>query len=516
MPAAATSPTATRPRAGRPAAASTPPRVPPEPVEDQLVDHDLERQVIGACLQRPDLLPQALEHVTADDFYETRAKDAWRTIRAHHTVHGDALDQVLVADQLGRKAGWTPTDAHVYLAESVQRCVLSLNAVKYAVDLHTLAVQRRVRNLSRNLQTDLGNPQVALQLYTALAEYTGQQNGNGTHRNHTDPRPELEVLTAAEVCALPTPDRGLDLLGPLLRRGQRIVLGAHTGEGKTTLVTQILAGVAHGRDVLGWQGAGHGRALVIDAEQGIETIKKRLREAGLEHDTNIDYVIEHDGLELDDQVDADRVEHVLADADPPYDVVVADPLYKLHRGESNDERAATDLMRRFDAWRQAHGFALIVPVHARKPPPGQPATMSIHDLFGSSAYSRGAEVVIGLRRLSEGYARLYWLKDRDGDLPSIGGHWNLLYNREEGFRRDPADGQRKQTAADLVRYALDAAQPHGLEIDRLVEQTGKSDRSVRKALKEIGAKVVVGVSNRQTYHLPAEEYTQDAFAEDSE
>jgi len=42
---------------------------------------------------------------------------------------------------------------------------------------------------------------------------------------------------------------------------------------------------------------------------------------------------------------------------------------------------------------------------------------SVHDLFGSSAYVRGAEVVLGLRRVSDGYAKLHFLKDRDGDLP---------------------------------------------------------------------------------------------------
>lgn len=57
----------------------------------------------------------------------------------------------------------------------------------------------------------------------------------------------------------------------------------------------------------------------------------------------------------------------------------------------------------------------MLPVHCRKPVPGM--KFSIHDLFGSSAYVRGAEVVLGLRRVSDGYAKLHFLKDRDGDLP---------------------------------------------------------------------------------------------------
>jgi hypothetical protein len=79
----------------------------------------------------------------------------------------------------------------------------------------------------------------------------------------------------------------------------------------------------------------------------------------------------------------------------------------------------------------------LLPVHCRKPVPGM--KFSVHDLFGSSAYVRGAEVVLGLRRVSDGYAKLHFLKDRDGDLP-ISTAWGLLFDQEEGFRRDPSDG----------------------------------------------------------------------------
>jgi hypothetical protein len=135
-----------------------------------------------------------------------------------------------------------------------------------------------------------------------------------------------------------------------------------------------------------------------------------------------------------------------------YTLVVADPLYKLHTGDSNDEREAVDLMRRFDGWRERFGFALLLPVHCRKPVPGM--KFSIHDLFGSSAYVRGAEVVLGLRRVNDGYAKLHFLKDRDGDLP-IGGVWGLLFDQEEGFRRDPNDGAVRDLRSELLEALAD-------------------------------------------------------------
>lgn len=264
----------------------------------------------------------------------------------------------------------------------------------------------------------------------------------------------LDVLTARELCALPDPPESEQLLGPLLIRGQRLVLGAHTGEGKTTLSLQLVRAVVTGGEFLDWQGVG-GRVLVLDAEQGLRTVKRRLREAGLDERDDVDYIRVPDGLALDsDPAHVVEVERVLEQGG--YALVIADPLYKLHTGDSNDEREAVDLMRRFDGWRERYGFALLLPVHCRKPVPGM--KFSIHDLFGSSAYVRGAEVVLGMRRVSDGYAKLHFLKDREGDLP-IGAAWGLLFDQEQGFRRDPADGVTRDLRVELLEH-LDGGDWH--------------------------------------------------------
>jgi hypothetical protein len=245
----------------------------------------------------------------------------------------------------------------------------------------------------------------------------------------------IAVMTARQLCALPDPAGSDELLGPAIVRGQRIVVGAHTGQGKTTFALACVRALVLGQELLGWQGIGRVRVLVVDAEQGLRSIKRRLSEAGLAASEAIDYVRVPDGLSLDTDLEhVAEVERILAATD--YALVVADPLYKLHSGDSNAEREAVDLMRRFDAWRDKHGFALLLPVHCRKPSPG--SKFSIHDLFGSSAYVRGAEVVLGLQRLRDGYSKLHFLKDRDGDLP-IGAAWGLMFDRERGFRRDPKD-----------------------------------------------------------------------------
>jgi len=291
----------------------------------------------------------------------------------------------------------------------------------------------------------------------------------------------LEVLTARAVCELPPLAAADQLLGPVVVRRQRVTLGAHTGEGKTTLALCIVRAVVSEGEFLDWHGGG-GRALVLDAEQGLRTIQRRLHETGLAESELVDYVRVPDGLSLDsDPRHVAEVERVLREGG--YALVVIDPLYKLHTGDSNAEREAVDLMRRLDGWREELGFALLLPVHCRKPLPG--TKFSIHDLFGSSAYVRGAEVVLGLQRVSDGYARLHFLKDRDGDLP-IHTAWGLLFDRENGFRRDPNEG-RKPTALDQVRELL--ADDPELSTAQLVEITGYAERTIRKAARELAEEV---------------------------
>ncbi len=290
----------------------------------------------------------------------------------------------------------------------------------------------------------------------------------------------ITVRTARELCALPDPPTTDHLLGPLVVRGHRLVLGGHTGQGKTTLSLQLVRAVVLGDDFLDWQGAG-GRALFIDAEQGIRTIKRRLTEAYLDQCDKIDYLSVPEGLALDtDPHHVAEIERVLASGD--YSVVVADPLYKLHAGDSNDERSAVDLMKQFDKWRADYGFAFILPVHCRKPVAKTKFTM--HEFFGSSAYLRGAEVVVGVQVVNPGFSRLHFFKDRDGDLP-FGERWGLLFDRATGYTRDPSDGQPKLTTEDKVAELL--AQKPGITQKELMNATGRAERTIRKALSDIGA-----------------------------
>lgn len=248
----------------------------------------------------------------------------------------------------------------------------------------------------------------------------------------------LVARTAREICDAPDPPADHQLLGPLIGRGARTIVVADTGHGKTSLGLQLGRAVLTGQEALGYEGAGVGPLLVLDLEQGERSIKRSLRDAGLAGRDDVHYIAVPDGLALDSDDDhRAELERVIAETLPA--VFVLDPYYKAHRGDSNEERAVVDLMRYLDALRARYGFALVLPAHPRKSQDSVGSRkLTLHDVAGSGAVVRGAELVLGLERLSHGYARLRILKDRDGDLP-VGDAWPLIFTRGEGFKLDPKE-----------------------------------------------------------------------------
>jgi hypothetical protein len=255
----------------------------------------------------------------------------------------------------------------------------------------------------------------------------------------------MQVLSAREFMQLPDPDTEGYLLGPLIYKGHRIVVGGWTGHGKTTFVLHMTAAACYGRPFLNWEGRGDLRALVVDVEQGRRTVKRRIREVGLQDSDRVKYLQVPDGLALDSDKEAiERMERIFYDGH--YDIVALDPLYKLTRGDPNDTQAAVELMRRFDDWRERYGFSLLLPMHCRKARDDQPLT--VHDLFGSSAWQWGAEMLLGIERKSQSRSWLHLWKDREGEVAEqghrpVGSHWNVNFSRITGYALQPETQSEK-------------------------------------------------------------------------
>lgn len=311
-------------------------------------------------------------------------------------------------------------------------------------------------------------------------EYNGQPLG---------PQSAFEALPLPTYLKRPKPPHE-ELLGPLIAKGQRMVLGAATGEGKSTIIWWMVKALATGGRFLNWKATRPCRVLIVDAEQSDHDIERLAVETHLGEVDNVWLLHVPDGLSLNTAAEERaRLDTILREGG--FDVVILDPLYKLHTGDPNDEREAVALMKLFDRWRTELNFALIIPSHMRKPQGKQKEKdFSMHDIFGASAYLRGAEIVIGVRLVSEGLSRLYFFKSRAPGLP-VRTSWALRYNRHQGFAiyETPTERVNRETEESKRRLVelLEEAGGAGVELQILIEETGRSRSVVHTMLKEANA-----------------------------
>lgn len=280
------------------------------------------------------------------------------------------------------------------------------------------------------------------------------------------------------MCELPLPE-GQQVWGPVALRGSRLVIAGKSGEGKTTLTMGIVRCVSEGVRFLEWEGCG-GTVLVFDLEQGLRTVQKQLVRNGLSESERVRYYRIPDGLAIEtNETQAAWMRGLIVQYQPV--MVVLDPLYKAHQGDSNDERAMVDMMKRLDRWRDEFGFCLVIPMHLRKTDP-RASDPTMDDVFGSGGLTRGAEVVLGLRKNAPGKSTLYFWKDRDGDLHEES-KWKLLYTIEDGFERDPEDDGPSDE--ELISRAFLNHGAGTMTHKQIVQATGMGKDKARDAIKRM-------------------------------
>lgn len=302
-------------------------------------------------------------------------------------------------------------------------------------------------------------------------------------------------LSAREVCELPITE-AQSVLGPICA-GARVVIAGASGEGKSTLSMGMTGAIAEGGTFLDWQGIG-GTVLVVDLEQGLRSVKRALREARLHESDNVRYYRIPDGLSLDtNETQAAWLRDRIAQWKPV--MVLIDPLYKAHQGDSNDERAMVDMMRRLDKWRDEMGFVLLIPMHLRKLDP-RATDPRMDDVFGSGGLTRGAEVVLGIKRNAPGKSTLYFWKDRDGDMHEFGEKWKLIFTREDGFERSPEDKEPEMTV--VVERAFLTSGGGVMTLKDITHATGKGKERCRDAVaKMIGSGQLVEDAQRGAHGI---------------
>jgi hypothetical protein len=277
------------------------------------------------------------------------------------------------------------------------------------------------------------------------------------------------------------------LLGPLVRRGMTIVTGD---------------------EFLGWEGKG-GTAFIIDLEQGLSVAQRRVYEAFMGKAShgrpipelmgnvklegaweNVLYADWQEGVDLSQPgIGIDVVREYLEMVKP--DVVMIDPVYKLFMGtDLNEQVAISSFVHEIQKLRTEYGFALILPMHPRKPGVA-PQGLTMHDLYGSAVWSWWAEQIVMLRRPANAEGSvLGFEKDRIGDGPPIGSKWSLEFEPGRGFRR--ASGEAGVPGGDnraMKRIYLFLQEPgcegHYFSREDLAHRLDMSVNTIKKATESM-------------------------------
>ena len=304
--------------------------------------------------------------------------------------------------------------------------------------------------------------------------------------------PDLMRLAAPEV------ER---LVGPLVVRGYRTVVGGGTGAGKTRFCMQLAAAAVNGVEFLGYKGAGGLTLLVLDLEQGVSTAKKRLAEVGLADSDRTHYWRHPGGLLITDPEIANEVEAVIAEINP--DIVLVDPLYKLHGGDPNSEQDMKPTFLLLDRWREKYGFAIVLVTHARKGADDHGVLTTNDIAAGSTVIIRGAEIIMGIVFSEPGKSKLYFFKDRDNgaeEVPVHGAPWTLSFSAADGFQRVEREAfvSRKAPAeaiAQFIRERGGNASPKEIR-----DRFGIADATLRDARDPLAALGIKYVKNGRDSH----------------
>jgi 5S rRNA maturation endonuclease (ribonuclease M5) len=188
------------------------------------------------------------------------------------------------------------------------------------------------------------------------------------------------------------------ILGNLLERRDRMMITGYEGHGKSTLIRQIGVCAAAGLHPFSLARIQPRKVLQIDCENGERQLRREFRPL---HETAAKFGrpvadgmfrihVRPRGMDL---ATADGLAWLLerVQAHSP-DLLLIGPLYKLHRGDLNDERAARNIVDALDMAREKGNCALITEHH---PPHGDPKERSIRP-GGSSIFLRWPEFGFGI------------------------------------------------------------------------------------------------------------------------
>lgn len=396
--------------------------------------HDLfaERAVIGACLALGRMPEGVSDVVQPDDMYDPHLRAVAEACWDGHT------DPVRCRAELIRRGVRGQATDGVFLAGLMSEG-MPATVLHHAQIVRDLSVRRQVTVQALRALQAAENP--AVDPYD-LAASLSVQAGVLADRTVTH---SAALTSAHSFVAGPTE---FDWLVPgLLERGDRLLLTAGEGAGKSVLTRQIAVMVAAGLHPFTSRQLTPLPTLLVDLENGTRHLRRALKPL-LEQAWRDGRPVPEDGLFVESRpagIDLTRPDDeawlldLCEQARPA--LLVVGPLYRMHATDMSKEEPARHLTRVLDAIRSRHNCALVVETHA--PHGGAVGPRSLRPV-GSSLFLRWPEFGYGITAAKEeGVFKLVsWRGARDErDWPRLlawggSGRWPWVVFRDSSWAEE--------------------------------------------------------------------------------
>lgn len=370
----------------------------PEALE-RIPPHDLEAEqsVLGSCLLSARACREVLDILDPAAFYRPAHALIFQAIGRMHAA-GLPVDPITLTKYMADAGELTRVQGPGYLHSLAHQTPTAGNAEYYAEIIQDRALRRALIELgTRLVQMGYGHEDDSYELVERAVAMAREIRDRGQATL------DLPTLDLHDFLAV---QHEYDWLVPgLLERGDRMILTAAEGGGKSTLMRQMAICTAAGLDPFTQKQIDPVKVLILDCENGEAATRRQLiplANAAARRKRPIgrgQLHIECQPAGVDLTRPADRAWMMRRVEKLQPQMLIIGPVYRLHAGNPNDEELARKVTVVIDEARATAGCAVLMEAHA----PHHNGFGKHRDLrpAGSSLWKRWPEFGYGLRPVDD-------------------------------------------------------------------------------------------------------------------
>lgn len=359
-------------------------------------DLEAERAVLGSCMYGPEALRRVLDQINDVDYYRPAHGQLHNLIKAMH-ADGVPVDQRTLTNRVVT-TGLMPAPRAADYVYMLFNAVATAANVDWYIGIVLDMAQRRglIENGTRAVQAgySAGEGDATEIIERAVGWFRDLRDRGATTG--------VEAVDIHDFLAVK--DHYSWLIPGLLERGDRLILTASEGGGKTTLIRQMAICGAAGIHPFTHVPVDPFKVLILDCENSEPMSRRALYPMAALAAKNGNPIqrgrmairCKPAGLDLTQQRDRSWMLREVEAFMP--EMLIVGPVYRLHAGNPNDEELARKVSAVIDEARATAGCAVVMEAHAPHGGPGAPRSLRP---LGSSLWMRWPEFGYGLRPVED-------------------------------------------------------------------------------------------------------------------